>query len=121
MLRKANETKRQIIEQLNKRLLKETTESQKFEDDGVGKVPLGEEGKSDNDKKEWKDKLRQRLWDALENTDDDRETEAAVKLSNEDVVEILQSMINSLDPIENNYDEDSGAWFGQNTPIHPIK
>ena len=48
MLRKAKETKRQIIEQLNRRVLKETPESKIFQDKGVGKVPLGEEMESED-------------------------------------------------------------------------
>jgi hypothetical protein len=43
MLRRANQTKRQIIEQLNRRVLKETPESKIFQDKGMGKTPLGEE------------------------------------------------------------------------------
>jgi uncharacterized protein YpbB len=67
-----------------------------------------------DNKEEWKDKLHQRLWQAIEDIDEERETQAAVKLSTEDVVDVLESMINSLDPIEDNYDEESGAWFGHN-------
>ena len=56
---------------------------------------------NEQDNKEgWKNKLHQRLWRAIEYVDNERETEAAVKLSNEDVVEILQSIIDSLSPIQ---------------------
>jgi len=54
--------------------------------------------KEDDNKEEWKTKLHQRLWKAIEYVDNERETEAAVKLSNEDVVEILESIIDSLSP-----------------------
>ena len=69
--------------------------------------------KEDDNKEEWKTKLHQRLWKVIEYVDNERETEAAVKLSNEDVVEVLQNMVNTLDPIENYYDEESGRWAGQ--------
>ena len=36
-----------------------------------------------------------------------------VNISDEDVVEVLQNMVNTLDPIENHYDEESGRWYGQ--------
>ena len=48
MLRRAKQTKRQIIEQLNRRVLKETTLSKKFQDKGMGKTPLGEEENSNS-------------------------------------------------------------------------
>ena len=48
MLRRAKQTKRQIIESLNRRVLKETTLPKRFQDKGVGKVPLGEEMESED-------------------------------------------------------------------------
>ena len=57
--------KRQLIEEANKRI-------------------LGEDNVSD-DKEIQKRKLQQRLWDAIESVDNERETEAGVKLSNKDV------------------------------------
>jgi len=88
--------KRELMEESNKRMLNEQEESNTI-----------------TNKEEWKTKLHQRLWKAIEYVDNERETEAAVKLSNEDVVEVLQNMVNTLDPIENHYDEESGRWYGQ--------
>lgn len=99
------------IKRIVKRVIKESPEDAPFGWYGSGN---SEEGKEEGDKEEWKDKLHQRLWQAIEDIDEERETQAAVKLSTEDVVDVLESMINSLDPIEDNYDEESGAWFGQN-------
>ena len=50
-----------------------------------------------DNKEEWKNRLHQRLWQAIEDIDDDRETEAAIKLNNEDVIDVLLSIVNSLD------------------------
>jgi len=49
-----------------------------------------------DNKEEWKNRLHQRLWQAIEDIDDDRETEAAIKLNNEDVIDVLLSIVNSL-------------------------
>lgn len=58
-------------------------------------------GDSDNsagqDKEEWKDRLHQKLWMAIEDIDEERETQAAIKLNNEDVIDVLLSIVNSLD------------------------
>jgi len=72
--------KRLIIEDANKRI-------------------LGEDNISD-DKEIQKRKLQQRLWDAIESVDNERETESGVKLSNKDVAEILLSIVDSLSPID---------------------
>ena len=47
---------------------------------------------------EWENKLQHGLWKVINDIDDERETEASIKLSNEDVVKILQDIINSLKP-----------------------
>ena len=77
--------KRLIIEEANKRI-------------------LGEDNVSD-DKEIQKRKLQQRLWDAIESVDNERETEAGVKLSNKDVAEILLSIVDSLSPIDFSFED----------------
>ena len=77
--------KRLIIEEANKRI-------------------LGEDNISD-DKEIQKRKLQQRLWDAIESVDNERETEAGVKLSNKDVAEILLSIVDSLSPIDFSFED----------------
>jgi hypothetical protein len=49
--------------------------------------------------KSQKIKLQQRIWDVIDGVDNERETEAGVKLSNKDVVEVLESIMDSLSPI----------------------
>ena len=49
-------------------------------------------------KEEWENKLQHGLWKVINDIDDERETEVSIKLSNEDVVKILQDIINSLKP-----------------------
>ena len=77
--------KRLIIEEANKRI-------------------LGEDNVSD-DKEIQKRKLQQRLWDAIESVDNERETESGVKLSNKDVAEILLSIVDSLSPIDFSFED----------------
>ena len=48
----------------------------------------------------WRKKLQQRLWETINEVDSEMEDKATVKLSNQDVTEILTSIITSLEPIE---------------------
>lgn len=66
-----------------------------------------------DDKEIQKRKLQQRLWDAIESVDNERETESGVKLSNKDVVEILLSIVDSLSPIDFSFkDLSDREWNG---------
>ena len=56
----------------------------------------------DWDKEDWGDDLGHRLIKVLEDYDH--------VLSNEEISDILMSIINSMDPIENYYDDKSGRW-----------
>ena len=56
----------------------------------------------DWDKEDWGDDLGHRLIKVLEDYDH--------VLSNEEISDILMSVINSIDPIENYYDDKSGRW-----------
>ena len=75
-----------------------------------------------DNKEEWKDRLHQRIWQTIEDIDDDRETEASIKLSNEDVIDVLLSIVNSLDDIDD-YDDDDidDDGDGPTTPWEAIK
>ena len=44
--------------------------------------------------------LKRTLWNVIGDVDSEGETEGGVKLSNEDIIEILQSIIDSLSPID---------------------
>ena len=73
--------------------------SEEDERDKRRKWLSGENRYSEEDEElyKWRDKLHQRLWKAIEDTDDERETQGAVKLSNKDVIEILEGMIDGLE------------------------
>ena len=127
--------KRQAINEANIRVLGEQEEIDPYankiydpiNDEWVSKEEDTElVGNSDNeedyDKEEWKNRLHQRLWAAIEDIDDDRETEAAIKLNNEDVIDVLLSIVNSLDDIDD-YDDDDidDDGDGPTTPWEAIK
>ena len=67
-------------------------------------------------------RMVKRIWQTIEDIDDDRETEASIKLSNEDVIDVLLSIVNSLDDIDD-YDDDDidDDGDGPTTPWEAIK
>ena len=89
--------KRELMEESNKRLLNEQEESNTI-----------------TSKEVWKSQLLQSLFDVIENKKNEWSLDkGTVNVSDEDVVDVLQNMVNTLDPIENHYDEESGRWYGQ--------
>ena len=89
--------KRELIEESNKRMLGEQEESNTI-----------------TSKEVWKSQLQQGLFDVIENMKNEWSLDkGTVNVSDEDVVDVLQNMVNTLDPIENHYDEKSGRWYGQ--------
>ena len=89
--------KRELMEESNKRMLGEQEESNTI-----------------TDKEVWKSQLLQSLYTVIENKKNEWTLDkGTVNVSDEDVVEVLQNMVNTLDPIENYYDEESGRWAGQ--------
>jgi len=89
--------KRELIEESNKRMLGEQEESNTI-----------------TNKEVWKSQLQQGLFDVIENMKNEWSLDkGTVNVSDEDVVDVLQNMVNTLDPIENHYDEESGRWYGQ--------
>ena len=88
--------KRELMEESNKRLLNEQ-----------------EENNTITDKEVWKSQLLQSLYDVIENKKNEWSLDkGTVNVSDEDVADVLQDMVNTIDPIENHYDKKSGSWYG---------